>query len=428
MDSNIPAALDTLYAKVARRILPVLLLGYIAAYLDRVNVGFAKLQMLDDLQFSQTVYGLGAGIFFIGYFIFEVPSNILLHRLGARVWLARIMISWGVISAAMMFVETPASFYALRFLLGVAEAGFFPGVIYYLTQWFPAARRGRNLAIFMTGIAISSFVGSLLSGWIMGTFAGVHGLAGWQWMFLLEAIPAILLGFYLWFRLDNDVLSAKWLSEGEKRALAADLAQDAAASPSGSYADAFRDGRVWFGCLIYFCLVVGLYGISFWLPSIISDLGFKDPLQVGVLSAIPYAFAAVGMILVGRSSDRHRERRWHVAVPAAFGVIGLVASVLLADHVVLAITALTLATLGVMSGPPLFWNIPTAYLSGATAAAGIAIINSFGNLAGFVAPYLVGWIKDSTGSTAMGIYGIAAFLLLGAALVVLGIPARLVNR
>ncbi len=422
------ASLDSIYARVARRIVPLMLLGYITAYLDRVNVGFAKLQMLDDLGFSQTVYGFGAGIFFIGYFLFEVPSNMILHRVGARRWLARIMISWGVISAAMMFVETPTSFYVLRFLLGAAEAGFFPGVIYYLTQWFPAARRGRIVAIFMTGVAISSVIGSLLSGWIMETFAGTHGLAGWQWMFLLEAIPAVLLGFYLWFHLQDSIGSVTWLSPGEKTALAEDIARDEVTRPAGSYGDAFRDGRVWFGCLIYFCLVVGLYGISFWLPTIVSDLGVKRALHVGMLTAIPYAVAAVGMVLIGRSADRRLERRWHIAIPAALGALGLVLSVGLSGNAVLALAALSLATLGILSSAPLFWSLPTAYLSGATAAAGIAIINSFGNLAGFASPYLIGWVKDTTGSTANGIYCVAAFVLMGGVLVLLGIPARAVSR
>jgi D-galactonate transporter len=413
--------LERLYSKVSWRLLPLLLLGYIAAYLDRVNVGFAKLQMLEDLKFSQTVYGLGAGIFFIGYFIFEVPSNLMLHRVGARRWLARIMISWGIISAIMMFVETPSAFYALRFLLGAAEAGFFPGVIFYLTQWYPAARRGRVTAIFMMGIAICSVIGSILSGGIMEAFDGMNGWAGWQWLFLLEAVPAIVIGICILIWLDERIESAKWLDASEKRQLADELARDMGAKIEGGLAAALRDRRVWLGCLIYFCIVMGLYGIGFWLPTIISDMGVKRPLHIGLLTAIPYALAAVGMVLVGRSADRHGERRWHLAIPAVIGALGLVLSVVAANNTVLAMVGLSLAAFGVLTAAPLFWSIPTSYLKGAAAAAGIAIINSFGNLAGFVSPYLVGWIKDLTGSTASGVYVLAAFVFSAAVLVVLGV-------
>ncbi len=415
-------ALDPLYAKISRRILPLLLIGYIVAYLDRVNVGFAKLQMLEDLQFSQTVYGLGAGIFFIGYFFFEVPSNLLLHRLGARRWLARIMISWGIVSAMMLFVATPAQFYALRFVLGAAEAGFFPGVIFYLTQWYPSTRRGKVTALFMTGIAICSVIGSLLSGWIMQTFDGVHGWAGWQWLFLLEALPAVLMGLVLFVRLDDNRSQARWLSDEEKSLLTADLERDAGAQPAGTLRDALRDGRVWFGCLVYFCAVIGLYGISFWMPTIVSDMGVESTLHIGMLTAIPYAVGGVGMVLVGRSADRHGERRWHIAISATIGALGLALSVVFAGNTLLAMIALTLATFGTLTVPPLFWSIPTAFLRGAAAAAGIAVINSFGNLAGFVGPYVVGWIRDVTGSTGSGMYFVAACVFMSGVLVLLHSP------
>jgi len=407
--------LERLYSKVTRRIVPLMVLGYIAAYLDRVNVGFAKLQMLGDLQFSQTVYGFGAGIFFIGYFLFEVPSNMVLHRVGARRWLARIMISWGVISASMMFVTTPMSFYVLRFLLGAAEAGFFPGVIYYLTQWYPAARRGKIVALFMTGVAICSFAGSLVSGAIMQAFDGVSGLAGWQWLFLIEALPAIGIGVYFLLRLTDSIQAATWLQQEEKAVLAAQLAADDARNPAGTFKTAFHDWRVWVSCLMYFACASGLYGLGFWLPTIVADMGVKSTLEIGMLTAIPYAVAGVGMVLVGRSSDKHLERRWHFAVSAAMGALGLVLSVQFSNYPVVALASLTLATLGVLSASPLFWNFPTAFLKGAAAAAGIAIINSIGNLAGFGIPFLVGWIKDATGSTANGMYCIAALLIGGAA-------------
>jgi len=420
-----PAALDRLYSKVTRRIVPLMALGYIAAYLDRVNVGFAKLQMLGDLEFSETVYGFGAGVFFFGYFLFEVPSNMMLHRIGARRWLARIMISWGIISAAMMFVTTPASFYALRFLLGAAEAGFFPGVIYYLTQWYPAARRGRIVALFMTAVAICSVAGSLISGAIMQAFDGAHGLAGWQWLFLLEALPALAIGVYYLLRLTDNIQSATWLQPEEKSMLAAQLDAEESDTPAGTFKTAFQDWRVWVACLIYFACASGIYGLGFWLPTIIKDLGVQSPLEIGMLTAIPYAFAAVGMVLVGRSSDRHLERRWHFAVSAACGGLGLVLSVQFSNYPAAALAALTLATFGVMSASPLFWSFPTAFLRGAAAAAGIAIINSIANLGGFVIPFAVGAIKDATGSTANGMYFIAALLFGGAAL---GVVVRFADR
>lgn len=416
MHNNEPEILERLYSRVTRRIVPLMVLGYIAAYLDRVNVGFAKLQMLGDLQFSETVYGFGAGIFFLGYFLFEVPSNMVLHRIGARRWLARIMISWGIISAAMMFVATPTSFYVLRFLLGAAEAGFFPGVIYYLTQWYPAARRGKIVALFMTGVAICSFAGSLISGAIMQLFDGVYGLAGWQWLFIIEALPALGIGVYFLLRLTDNIHTATWLQPHEKVVLAAQLAAESPGSPAGTFKNAVQDWRVWVSCLMYFSCASGIYGLGFWLPTIVSDMGVRTTVEIGMLTAIPYAVAGVGMVLVGRSSDRQRERRWHFAVSAAMGGLGLVLSVQFANYPAVALAALTLATLGVLSAAPLFWNFPTAFLKGAAAAAGIAIINSIGNLAGFAIPFLMGWIKDATGSTANGMYCIAALMFGGAVL------------
>jgi len=420
--------LEGAYSKVSRRVLPLLLLGYVVAYLDRVNVGFAKLQMLQDLNFSETIYGLGAGVFFVGYFLFEVPSNMILHRVGARRWIARIMITWGLISAAMMFVQTPLQFYVFRFLLGAAEAGFFPGVILYLTQWYPAERRGRVTAIFMTGIAICSVIGSMLSGWIMQTFDGVRGWSGWQWLFLIEGTPAILFGVYIFFRLTDSIAAANWLTDAEKSLLISDLNRDAGSKPQGSLATAFCDRRVWLACLIYFCLITGLYGVGFWLPTIIFDMGVKNPMEIGMLTAIPYSVAAIGMVLVGRSADRSGERRWHVAAPAAIGATGLVLSTIFSNHMVVGMMTLALATFGILTSVPLFWSLPTAYLRGAAAAAGIALINSFGNLAGFASPYLIGWVKDSTGSTTVGLYCVAGFVLGGAALVIAAIPAYAVNR
>jgi MFS family permease len=383
--------------------------------------------MLKDLQFSETIYGLGAGIFFLGYFLFEVPSNIILHRVGARVWIARIMITWGVISGAMMFVTTPTMFYVLRFLLGLAEAGFFPGIILYLTYWYPAPRRGRITALFMTAVPLSGVIGGPLSGWALRSFAGVNGWAGWQWMFLIEGLPSIVVGLITLFYLDDSIQGAKWLSGDEKNLLKLQIAQDGAEKQGHALGRAFADPKVWVMSLIYFCIVAGLYGVGFWLPTIIKATGVTDPLDIGLLSAIPYAVSAVCMVLVGRSSDRRRERRWHVAIPAALGGAGLILSAVFGGSTVLAMAALTLATVGIMAALPLFWSMPTAILGGTAAAAGIALINSIGNLSGFVAPFAVGAIKDATHSTDLGLYALAACLLVGAALALMQ-PARLVNR
>jgi D-galactonate transporter len=418
---------DRTYAKVTWRLIPFLFMCYVFAYLDRVNVGFAKLQMLTDLKFSETIYGLGAGIFFIGYFIFEVPSNIALHRFGARKWIARIMLSWGVLSGAMIFVKTPTAFYVLRFLLGVAEAGFFPGIILYLTYWFPSSRRAKITAMFMTGIPIAGVIGGPLSGWILNSFNGTGGMVGWRWLFLLEALPSIIGGIAVLFYLDDKISAAKWLSAEEKSQLEKGLANESGHIEVHSASGAFTNRRVWVLCLCYFGIIMGLYGISFWLPTLIKASGVNDAFNVGLLTMIPYGAAAIAMVLLGRSSDRSKERRWHVALPAVIGAIGLVASTLVPHSVALAVVSLTFATIGILGALCQFWAIPPAFLGGVAAAAGIALINSVGNLAGFVSPYLVGWIKDMTHSTDMGLYCVAASLLVAAA-IVLTMPRSVVNR
>jgi D-galactonate transporter len=410
--------LDALYRRVSWRLMPFLFLCFVAAYLDRVNVGFAKLQMLADLQFSDTVYGAGAGIFFIGYFLFEVPSNLLMTRTGARIWIARIMVSWGLISSALMFVNSVTTFYVLRFLLGAAEAGFFPGIILYLTYWYPAHRRARMVALFMSGVAVAGVVGGPLSGWIMTAFAGYHGLAGWQWLFLLEGLPSVVLGVWTLFYLDDGIRAARWLGEDDKRLLEQAIAEDRKDQHSMPLAQVFSSGKVWLLALVYFLCVMGLYGVSFWLPQLIKNSGVTDVFDIGLLTAIPYGVAAVAMVLAARHSDRTGERRWHTAAAALAGALGLVVATLYSGNTVIALAALSVATAGILSTFPIFWSLPTAMLGGAAAAAGIAMINSVGNLAGFVSPYLVGAIRDATHSTAAGIYVIAASLLAGAVLVV----------
>jgi len=399
------------YARVTWRLIPFLFACYVVAYLDRVNVGFAKLQMLADLGMSETAYGIGAGIFFIGYFLFEVPSNLILHRTGARTWIARIMITWGLLSAATMFVSNANAFYALRFLLGVAEAGFFPGIVVYLTKWYPAAYRARIMALFMTAVAVSGVIGGPVSGWILSSLAGRNGWAGWQWLFLLEAIPAVLMGVATFFYLDDDIDRARWLPEEEKAVLRDRLRAEPAGHEHASVWATLGDGRVLLLGLLYFLAILGLYGLSFWLPQLIRTLGISDPWRVGLLSAIPYAVATVVMVLVGQSSDRTGERRWHLIGSAVAGALGLVAAGAVRSDPVVGMIAFSVAAAGILSIPPIFWTFPTTYLRGASAAAGIAAVNSFGNLAGFVSPYMIGAVTDATGEATMGLYALAASLV-----------------
>jgi len=404
------------YRRVTWRLIPFLFACYVAAYLDRVNVGFAKLQMLADLQMSETAYGIGAGIFFIGYFLFEVPSNLILHRTGARAWIARIMVTWGLLSAATMWVTSATAFYALRFLLGIAEAGFFPGIVLYLTQWYPAPRRARIMALFMTAIAISGVIGGPVSGWILSEMAGKNGWAGWQWLYLLEGIPAVLLGVATYFYLDDSIEGARWLPDDEKAVLRAQLRADPAGEEHVSVMATLRDSRVVLLAALYFCSILGLYGLAFWLPQLIRTLGVAEPWRVGMLSAIPYGVATVAMVLAGQSSDRRGERRWHLVGSALIGALGLVGAAWFRTEPVAGMIAFSVAAAGILSLPPLFWTIPTTLLRGVSAAAGIAAINSVGILSGFVSPYMIGAITDATGEATIGLYVLAASLVASAGL------------
>jgi len=420
------------YRKVTLHLIPFIFICYLFNYLDRVNVGFAKLQMLDALQWSESVYGLGAGIFFIGYVASGVPSNLLLHRLGARKVIGTLMIAWGIASACLMFVTAPAAFYSLRFITGVFEAGFFPGIVLYFTNWYPASRRGRIMGLFMSAIPISGLLGSPLSGWMMQSFAGHGGLAGWQWMFLLQGIPTVLLGFLVYVLLNDGIAQAKWLTTEEKQLLRADLDEDerqrrSGASTTDTFASVLRNKHVWMLGLVYFCIQMGVYAINFWLPTIVKSLGFASPVAVGWISAIPYLCASIFMIWVGRSADRHKERRWHLSGPLLMALCGLLLATQAHGNVVIAIIGLSLATMGALSGLPMFWPLPTAFLGSAAAAGGLALINSLGQVAGFVSPFLVGWIKDATGGTDVALYILSAVMLLGAILV-MRVPARIVNR
>ena len=416
------------YAKVTARIVPFLFICYLAAYLDRVNVGFAKLQMLNELKFSETIYGLGAGIFFLGYVLFEVPSNIVLHKVGARLWIARIMITWGMISGAMAFVSTPTMFYILRFLLGVAEAGFIPGILLYLTYWYPADRRGRITAIFLAAIPMSSIIGGPLSGWILSALSGAHGLSGWQWLFIVETVPSVLLGIITLFYLDDRVASVKWLNDEEKKIIAANVAKDTQGKEDASHlAYAFKSGRVWLLSLIYFCIASGIYIISFWLPSIIKQTGVLDPLYIGLLTAVPYIAAMIAMVLVNNNADRMRERRWHTTIPTLLAAAGLALTAFATNNTLIAMIGLTIAAASVSTSQASFWTLPANFLAGAAAAAGIALVNSIGNIGGFTSTFLVGWMTDLTHSTSASLYLFAALLVIASGLL-LTLPARLINK
>ncbi|WP_284089651.1 MFS transporter [Acinetobacter pittii] len=416
------------YRKIAFRLMPFLMLCYFCAYLDRVNVGFAKLQMMSDLQFSEAVYGLGAGIFFIGYFLCEVPSNIVLHKVGARRWIARIMITWGILSGCFAFVQTEWQFYTLRFLLGVAEAGLAPGLLLYLTYWFPSYRRARMTVLWFIAIPISGMIGGPLSGLIMDRMSGVHGWFGWQWMFVIEAIPTVIVGLLVLAVLKDSVQDANWLTQDEKNLVKQELAQDNQHKEGhASVKEFIADKRLWLLAGIYFCVVMGQYAITFWLPTLIRNSGISDNWHIGLLTSLPYMCAIVVMILAGRSGDHFQERRWHLIIPMCAGALALTFATLFASSLTLSLICLCIAASGVLTASSLFWMLPTNFLGGVSAAAGIAAVNSFANLAGFCSPYLIGWVTTNTGSNAIGMFLITAVLIFGASLV-LRVPAKLVNR
>ncbi len=407
-------------AKVSLRLVPFLMLCYFVAYLDRVNVGFAALSMNKALGISATAYGFGAGIFFFSYFVFEVPSNLMLERFGARKWIARIMMSWGILSGSMALVSGETSFYIVRVLLGIAEAGFFPGIIFFLTLWFPGVYRARIVGWFMAAIPLSSVLGFPVSGMILG-MDGVAGLAGWKWLFLIEAAPAIVLSIVVWFYLTDRPAEAKWLLPDERAWLAQRLSAEARQKQEVHGLSALRtliDPKVLLLSLMYFGAVATNYGTAFWLPQIVKGFGGLSNVQVGFVSAIPYLVATVGMILWSRSSDAKLERKWHAIIPFVMAAIGIAGSTLVQDPM-LKMAALTFGIFGVFAVLPVFWTFPTSFLSGAAAAAGIAAINSIGNLAGFFGPFAMGWFKDMTGSFSAGLWFIAGCAVMGMVCVII---------
>jgi MFS family permease len=419
--------------RVGLRLVPYLALLYFVNYLDRVNIGFAGPSGMNrELALSATAFGLASGIFFVGYLLLEVPSNLALHRFGARRWIARILLTWGIIATVMAFVPNAGWLFVLRFLLGVAEAGFFPGIILYLTYWFPRAERARIVAWFMVAIPISSAIGSTVSALLISAGHGVFGLSGWRFMFLVEGVPSILLAVATWFVLTDRPRDAAWLTAEQRDWLASTM--DAEESGSGhrhGWRGSLTSGRVWALSLVYFGIVYGLYALGFFLPTIIS--GFQQQYGVkysvverGLINSVPYVIGAVAMVLWARHGDRTRERVWHVAIPAAVGGVAIPVALYLSGPVA-AMVAVTVCAVGVCCALPTFWSLPTEFLTGAAAAAGIALVNSIGNLAGFVAPYVTGALEDATGSQRAGLWVVGLFMVLAAAIAV-GLRAAVRSR
>lgn len=412
---------DKLYAKLAWRIIPFMFILYIAAFLNRANITYAQLTFTVDLKLSNTAYAVGYGVFFIGYLLFEVPSNLIMEKVGARLWIARIMLTWGIISSSFMFMWNDWSFYTLRFLLGIAEAGFFPGMILYLSYWFPVRLRARMVARFMVAIPVSYLIGSPVSGFIMDHLNQVGGMTGWQWLFLLEGIPTLILGVLVLFLLTDRPAKATWLSQGERDWLEADLDADRARIAEGGrkdFAAAFNDPRIWWLVLLYLTNVIANYGLGAWIPKVIkeSDPGMTVGTAVG-LTAIPYLITAIVMMINGWHSDRQNERRYHIAIPHVIAATALLMSLLFFDNTVALIVCLSVAAAGVNSALGPFWALPAAFLTSAAAAGGIAVINSIGNLGGFLGPYTMGALKDTYGFDG-GFIAIAVSLIVGAVVVV----------
>ena len=412
-----------LFRKVTWRLMPILFISYIVAYIDRVNIGFAKLQMLDDLHFSAAVYGFGSGVFFVGFLLFEVPSNLILYRVGARVWIARIMVTWGVISMLTLFVRTPAAFYTMRFLLGAAEAGFLPGVVYYLTQWYPKHRHGRVISLLITAAAAGGVVVGPLSGWMMDVFSGVGALRNWQWLFLLQGIPALIVGVAVFFGLADSPRRATWLSEVEQDRLLAIVEADRSGTHQRArIRDAFGESKVWLLGAVLVALNLGIYAVVFWTPTIIKAAGFAHYRTIGLISAIPYLASGVAMLLLGRSSDRFGERRWHIAGACIAGAVGLVISVVFAGRPWFSIAGIVLATAAFIGATPLVWALASNFMKDRAAAAGFALMNALAALGGLFGPYLMGVAQDLTGNTAASMLGVAACAVAGS-LIVLLLPA-----
>ncbi|MCG5237952.1 MFS transporter [Xanthobacter oligotrophicus] len=428
VDANENETDARLLAKISWRFIPFIMACYLFAYLDRVNISFAKIEMAKDLKFSDVVYGFGASIFFIGYFFLEVPSNLVLSRVGARIWLARIMISWGVISCAMLFVRGETSFYILRFLLGVAEAGFFPGILYFLTVWYPSQLRGRIMAALICAIPISGLIGGPLSGWLLDSLHQVWGLKGWQWLFLVEGFPSILLGIACLFILRDAPDQTEWLSATDRARLKQIKMNEGLEAPRHSFRGALASLGLWKLTFTYFSLGAGFLGIAFWMPTLLKEAGAGSNTSIGLLSAIPHLFSIIAILVAGWSSDHFHERRLHLVVPILFGAIGLVAAVNAGGDLRLVLIGLTIGTAGISTAIAMFWPLPGLVLGPQALAGGLAVINSALALGGFVTPFAIGWLRDNVvQGGVVALYALAGTLVLGAALV-LTFSGRAVNR
>ena len=419
------------YKKITIRLIPFLFVCQVMAALDRLNIGYAQLQMRQDLGFSDLVYGVGASMFFVAYFFFEVPSNLMMDRMGARKVITRIMFCWGLVSAGTLFVTTPWHFYVARFLLGVFEAGFVPGILLYLTYWYPQRYRGRIAAAFFAAVIVAGLVGGPLSGWILSEMDEVAGLQGWQWMFLIEGLPSTLLGVIAWFYLTDRPAVAHWLTEQERRRVLDDIEADRAISTGiehGGMGRVFRDSRVWVLAFVYFCLLSGGYTLTYWLPLLIADLGVRDLKSIGTLSAVPYLAGLVMMIAYSVHSDARRERRWHYCTAMWISGAMLVISATTSGTLVYSLVVLTVCGAFIAAALPVFWTVPPAYLSERGTPSGLAFITSVGQLGGIVAGALIGWLRETTGSMAPGLLAIAAMLCIAGLLMVVCIPAQLLHE
>ncbi len=424
--NSVRSAEDDVYRRITWRVMPIVLIAYIFAFLDRINIGYAQLQMKQDLAFSDAIYGLGAGIFFITYLVFEVPSNLLLEKIGARLTFLRIMVLWGLTSAATAFVTEAWHFYVIRLLLGMFEAGFFPGIILYLTYWYPSHRRGRVTGLFLFGMPITGVLGGPLSGMIMGGMEGLGGMHGWQWMFIVEGLPCVLLGFLLYRLLPNKPSEAAWLNDSEKAlvqsVLHADHKVDAKPGHHGKLAAALADPKTYVLAFIYFCCACAVYTVTFWLPTMVKGLGITSIASIGWLTAVPYIFGSIGVLVISRSSDRFKERRWHVGGTLVVGAAALFATSFLGTAFAPVMVLLCIAAFFIFGGGSLFWSIPPTYLGRDAAATGIAVISSLGILGGFVSPTLIGWIKGATGSIQMGLGALTALVIVGGLTILIGLP------
>lgn len=423
--------LDATYRRITWRLIPFLFVLWVLAWIDRVNIGFVKLTMLDDLRWSETIYGLGAGIFFLGYFFFEVPSNLLLQRIGARKTITRITLGWGIVCVLMMFVTTPGMFYFLRFLMGVFEAGFYPGIILYLTYWYPSERRARAFGMFMSASGVAGVIGGPLAGTVMNGLNGVNGWAGWQWVFLIEGVPSILAALVTWLYLTDRPAQATWLSAPQRQLVEDDLARDQASlgQREESLIASLKDGRLWLLILVFFCVIAANSSLTFFGPSVVKEVGFTNPATVGWIMSLSYLCGAIGMVVNGLHSDRSKEARLHCAMAAALGAVGLLlTSVFIRTSPTLALIAQTVAIVGTMSAIPVFWQLPGRFLAGAAAAGGVALINSIANLAGFGAPFMLGVIKTQTGGLGPGLLIVAGIEVCATVLILLFIPRFVQQR